>query len=564
MEGILPIRGVDGSTGEAIPIAGAPSLREADDPFRTDVVRWAALDVPSIMVEEDLTKLGEAYRIPADIELMLPGPNERAYFPRRGCTTLHLNAFMSGMRLPLHPILFTSRGSCRRIRAGRRKRVVLFLSLGSHKPLVTGCPSSIKQWKESWFWVSGNWQRVFDDPELDLDVPSFYGIANTLPRCELSRDVVDIVRSIYQAAPLTRSYGLILNRHRCLVELGLMAFKEEASSANARSFNEAEAQGSGTRLCRRYFAEEGHRGPEWIGQRTLSVNPSSEVVLDSPPRVDPVSGSSGVGPFDSRKKLRELIGPPGSRIFDDTLKNVPFFPSMGAQAVKKYFTPKWEEFTSHGELEDVLEAGLAAAVRATGLQLKVLEEFRTCMQEHKKLVTEASKSDKEHQQALEGLQASVDSMRMAYKQLQADLRKSDSNVLQLTKKLDNANAAQKVAAEALKATNIEKRRLQSEYESSELEAQRLRGDLKVSEKGRTEAEVEVARLLGEKKEMEAKLESVEADFIANFHNTEAYTNFSDYFARGGAPGGIGHVESQTSRPRPWTHWSLVPSPRGRG
>ncbi|KAL2486135.1 hypothetical protein Adt_30891 [Abeliophyllum distichum] len=96
-------------------------------------------------------------------------------------------------------------------------------------------------------------------------------------------------------------------------------------------------------------------------QRTLSVNPSGEVVLDSPPWVDPVSGSSGVGPFDSKKKLRELIGPPGSRISDDTLGNVPFFSSMGARAVRKYFIPKWEEFASLRELEDVLEASLEAA-----------------------------------------------------------------------------------------------------------------------------------------------------------------------------------------------------------
>ncbi|KAL2543007.1 Uncharacterized protein Adt_03985 [Abeliophyllum distichum] len=53
-----------------------------------------------------------------------------------------------------------------------------FCPWGSHKPLVTCCPSSIKQWKESWFWVSGNWQRVFDDPEPELDAPSVYGIAS--------------------------------------------------------------------------------------------------------------------------------------------------------------------------------------------------------------------------------------------------------------------------------------------------------------------------------------------------------------------------------------------------
>ncbi|KAL2485779.1 Uncharacterized protein Adt_30535 [Abeliophyllum distichum] len=85
-------------------------FREADDPFRADVVRWTALDVPSIMVEKDLKKLRETYRVPIDIELMLPKPNERACFPRRGCIALHLNAFVSGMRLPLHPLFRSIEG----------------------------------------------------------------------------------------------------------------------------------------------------------------------------------------------------------------------------------------------------------------------------------------------------------------------------------------------------------------------------------------------------------------------------------------------------------------------
>ncbi|KAL2539051.1 hypothetical protein Adt_00029 [Abeliophyllum distichum] len=53
LEGVLPIRGIDGSTGEAIPMGTTSGLREASDPYRADVVRWAAMDVPSIMKEED-------------------------------------------------------------------------------------------------------------------------------------------------------------------------------------------------------------------------------------------------------------------------------------------------------------------------------------------------------------------------------------------------------------------------------------------------------------------------------------------------------------------------------
>ncbi|KAL2519045.1 Uncharacterized protein Adt_15292 [Abeliophyllum distichum] len=273
MEDVLPIRGIDGNTGEALPLGPVPGLMEGSDPYRVEVVRWAALDVPSILVEEDLTRMREQYRIPSDVELILPGPNERACFPREGCTALHLNAFVSGLRLPLHPMLrrilrayslaptqvspngwsqmvggmylwfrhsfgmemplhvFQTVYQPRKLpkKKGKEEEAgwYYFYPWGSHKPLVTGCPSSIKQWKESWFWVSGNWQRVVDDPEPDLDVPSVYGIASSLPRCELSSESIEVLRSIYQADTKSRSYSFILNRQRCLVELGLIPSQAE-------------------------------------------------------------------------------------------------------------------------------------------------------------------------------------------------------------------------------------------------------------------------------------------------------------------------------------------------
>ncbi|KAL2542708.1 hypothetical protein Adt_03686 [Abeliophyllum distichum] len=81
-----------------------------------------------------------------------------------------------------------------------------------------------------------------------------------------------------------------------------------------------------------------------------------------------------------------------------------------------------------------------------------------------------------------------------------------------------------------------KRRLLEESTSRWLEAKGLMGSLDTSKASRKEAKVEIARLVGEKKEMERKLESVKAEYVANLHNTEAYTNFSDYFAK------VGHQE----------------------
>ncbi|KAL2497830.1 hypothetical protein Adt_23380 [Abeliophyllum distichum] len=108
--------------------------------------------------------------------------------------------------------------------------------------------------------------------------------------------------------------------------------------------------------------------------------------------------------------------------------------------------------------------------------------------------------------------------------MEADLKESDSNILNLTKQLDNANAAQKMASEALEAANIEKRRLLEEAKSRDEEVSGLRKYLAIAEDGRKEAEAG-------KREVEARLASAEADFVANFHNTEAYTNFADYFSR---------------------------------
>ncbi|KAL2460631.1 hypothetical protein Adt_44051 [Abeliophyllum distichum] len=132
---------------------------------------------------------------------------------------------------------------------------------------------------------------------------------------------------------------------------------------------------------------------------------------------------------------------------------MPFYPSMGAQPVKKYFQVGGV-FFSWG-FRGRAEASLASAIRAFAMQIKVLGEFRTRMQEQRRLSAAASKSDKEHKQALEGLQAALDNAHMAYEQLEANLKESNSNVLNLTKQLDNANVAQKMAAEALEVANTE-------------------------------------------------------------------------------------------------------------
>ncbi|KAL2512837.1 hypothetical protein Adt_18437 [Abeliophyllum distichum] len=295
---------------------------------------------------------------------------------------------------------------------------------------------------------------------------------DALPRCELLSDVVEVLCSIYWSPPLNRRCGYLLNRHRCLTELGLMASRAEFNQGKRPRPTMARLATKKSRLLvllvkkkKAWSSSQVKKVAEGDDvaaynppplQRTLSVTATGEVVLDAPPKLPQfVEGSEG-GAYDSKRKLRELIGPPGVKIPNDVVCDLLFYPAMGAQAFKKYFSPKWEDFASNGDLEDALEASLAVAVRTTGMQLKVLGEFRLQMQRHKKFVAEASKFEK-HKQALDSLQVAVDSMRTTYERLQIDLKKSDSNVLLLMKKLDDANATQKITAEALEAANQEKK-----------------------------------------------------------------------------------------------------------
>ncbi|KAL2553356.1 hypothetical protein Fot_06975 [Forsythia ovata] len=59
------------------------------------------------------------------------------------------------------------------------------------------------------------------------------------------------------------------------------------------------------------------------------------------------------------------------------------------------------------------------------------------------------------------------------------MRKSDANVLALTKKLDDANAAQRISSEALGVANEEKKRLKEERDSYLLEVTCLKEEAKV-------------------------------------------------------------------------------------
>ncbi|KAL2545151.1 Uncharacterized protein Fot_14384 [Forsythia ovata] len=98
----------------------------------------------------------------------------------------------------------------------------------------------------------------------------------------------------------------------------------------------------------------------------------------------------------------------------------------------------------------------------------------------------------------------VDNMRLPYEKLESNLKEFENNVFQLTKKLDDGNSTQKVAAEALDRANGENK-LQKENSSScqsevvkikegavanQAEIAKLNAELEISEKRKKEVEAQ--------------------------------------------------------------------------
>ncbi|GMN70023.1 hypothetical protein TIFTF001_039067 [Ficus carica] len=116
-----------------------------------------------------LAALRREFRIPDDVDLVVPRPNDLPSRPPSGHITLSAKYFRAGLRLPFHPFLRRALTNLNVAPAqlnanayrvldedGSLVQGVLLLP-GLQGMFIIGCPDSDKQFKHLWFYAGGQW-----------------------------------------------------------------------------------------------------------------------------------------------------------------------------------------------------------------------------------------------------------------------------------------------------------------------------------------------------------------------------------------------------------------------
>ncbi|KAL2506176.1 Plus3 domain-containing protein [Abeliophyllum distichum] len=277
------------------------------------------------------------YRIPDDIEFVVPGPDDRADDPPLGTVALNQAILAAGLRLPfprvvrkflrewgIAPTQLCPNGW--RILVGLlvlwdqlgfpRPSIGDFYSLYSFKSdgkrsgwwyasvkartggsVVTQTPDSIKNWKKFWFFVRGPWQFAEDDARPDLSIPVRYHELRYVARepteesAERARRAREIAANLRSSAVLITEENLISARlSRPLLDRPTARRKIRAQSRPARG-REKSQLGDQDRSSRPRLEPDLPSRPQRSPARSVE-----EITAPVPTRTVPSSSRPPAGP----------------------------------------------------------------------------------------------------------------------------------------------------------------------------------------------------------------------------------------------------------------------------
>ncbi|KAL2534636.1 Plus3 domain-containing protein [Abeliophyllum distichum] len=236
--------------GERVVESGRMSRREVEvaSGLRT-APEWKCRFFPSEVSEGQLREWHQIYRVPDDVEFVVPGPGDRADDPPLGAVALNQAILAAGLRLPfpwvvrkflrewgIAPTQLCPNGW--RILIGL---LVLWDQLGFSRPtigdfhslysfksdgkrsgwwyasvkartggsVVTQTPDSIKNWKKFWFFVRGPWQFAEGDSRPDLSIPVRYHELRYVAR-EPTRESIERARRAREISESLRSSAVLI------------------------------------------------------------------------------------------------------------------------------------------------------------------------------------------------------------------------------------------------------------------------------------------------------------------------------------------------------------------
>ncbi|KAL2502354.1 Plus3 domain-containing protein [Forsythia ovata] len=170
----------------------------------SDPGSWACNQYHFDLSPTDFTKIMDLYRVPEGVRLIFPSKAHRLCSPPEGHVAIMSDAFACGMRLPL-PSIFRAIPRSYNVcpyqvfpnfwtqavdgePAERVKDWYCLTPKGTHGPVITRHPSSIKHWRNQWLWAAGDWQCFPSDLVFEITVPQTlsHQRSSTLPKSGLA------------------------------------------------------------------------------------------------------------------------------------------------------------------------------------------------------------------------------------------------------------------------------------------------------------------------------------------------------------------------------------------
>lgn len=200
-----------------------------DQPHRKAVENeYPASKIASVIDEDWLGQLYRAYETPKDVFFWVPAPDERADQPPEDCVAVNLDTMEAGLRFPLHPVITrlliewnititqlmpngwhivmslltlfgktkpryypTAAELARLVHLSRPKgeHGWLFMQANTHRKVVEDVPNKIKDWKDKFWFVGGDWRSPASgsEPNARLDIPTDFGVCRS--KCFVSASV---------------------------------------------------------------------------------------------------------------------------------------------------------------------------------------------------------------------------------------------------------------------------------------------------------------------------------------------------------------------------------------